>query len=72
LIDDEFDSSTVGPFSQARVDKVVAMALQHNGYKPKCRDDIGILVDPGTPQGTVFEIPRENFYKCHVPDDDTK
>jgi hypothetical protein len=72
LIDDEFDSSTIGPFSQARVDKIVALALQHNDYKPKCRDDIGILVDPGTPQGTVFEIPKENFYKCKVPEDDTK
>lgn len=72
LIDDEFDSSTVGEFSQARVDKIVAMALTHDGFKPRCRDVIGILVDPGTPQGTVFEIPRENFFKCEVPEDDTK
>lgn len=72
LIDDEFDSSTVGDFSQPRVDKIVAAALTHDGYKPRCRDVIGILVDPGTPQGTVFEIPRENFHKCQVPDDDTK
>lgn len=71
LIDDDFQTDTVGPFSQARVDKIVGLALKQNGYKPKCRDDIGILVDPGTPQGTVFEIPRENFYKCRVPDDDT-
>lgn len=72
LVDDNFQTDTVGPFSQARVDKVVGLALQHNGFKPKCRDVIGILVDPGTPQGTVFEIPRENFYKCQVPEDDTK
>jgi hypothetical protein len=38
---------------------------------PKCREVIGILVDPGTPQGTVFEIPREHFRKCELPDDDT-
>jgi hypothetical protein len=71
LIDDEFDTSTVGSYSQARVDKIVMMAGLHDGYTPKCREDIGILVDPGTPQGTVFEIPRENFYKCRTPEDDT-
>lgn len=72
LVDDNFQTDTVGPFSQARVDRIVMLAHQHDGYKPKCRDDIGILVDPGTPQGTVFEIPREHFYKCQVPEDDTK
>lgn len=71
LLDDNFDGSSVGPFSQERVDRIVNKALRHGAdFYPTCRQDIGIIIDPGTPQSTIIEIPRSRFYKCNVPDDD--
>lgn len=71
LLDNNFDDSTVGPFSQARVDKLVALAYQYgSGFVPTCRQDVGLILDPGTPQSTIIEVKRSRFFKCVVPDGD--
>lgn len=71
LIDDNFQTDTVGPFSQARVDTLVELAMtKGSGYYPKCRELVGIILDPGEEQGTVIEVPKYRFVKCHVPDGD--
>jgi hypothetical protein len=77
LIDDSFDSSTVGPFSQARVDELVTMSLaEGSGFVPNCKQIVGILLDPTDPdtgtsvQSTVTEVPRSNFPKCVIPEGD--
>jgi hypothetical protein len=76
MLDDSFDASTVGPFSQARVNEIVMRATQEgSGYIPKCRDQIGIILDPTDPQtgahqqSVITEVPRKHFPKCSVPDD---
>lgn len=72
LLDDSFDASTVGPFSQARVDLIVDMARQlGEGYVPKCKGVIGIILDPADQQTVIFEIKVKHFPKCSVPDDDS-
>lgn len=71
LLDDGFDASTVGPFSQARVDLIVSMAREHDGYVPKCKGVIGIILDPADQQTVIFEIKVKHFPKCSVPDDDS-
>lgn len=69
LIDNNFDTSTVGPFSQARVDKIVAAALKYGkDFYPTCKQEIVLVLDPGTPQSTLIEIRRDHFRKCQVPD----
>jgi hypothetical protein len=70
LLDTHYDGSTVGPYSQARVDRIISLAGEHNGFQPTCRQDIVIVIDPGTPQSTLIEIKRSHFYKCSVPEDD--
>lgn len=71
LLDDNFDSSTVGPFSQARVYLLVNWALtKGSGFYPKCREVVGIILDPGTVQSTIVEIRRDHFRKCVVPEGD--
>jgi hypothetical protein len=71
LLDNSFDDSTVGPYSQARVDKIVALAFQYgSGFIPTCRQDVGFILDPGTPQSTIIEVKRSRFFKCVVPDGD--
>ncbi|MGE3610584.1 MAG: hypothetical protein AB7I27_13420 [Bacteriovoracaceae bacterium] len=78
LIDDEFDSSTVGPFSQARVDEIVARAKTEGAnYNPGCRQLVGIILVPSTSDGsrtqnTIILVPRYHFPKCVVPEGDTK
>jgi hypothetical protein len=78
LLDDSFDSSTLGPFSQARVDELVAKALALGAdYKPRCKDIIAILLEPSDPdtgtraQTVIVEIGLQHFPKCVVPDDDS-
>ncbi len=69
LLDNNFDASSVGPFSQLRVDKIVSLALKYgSGFTPTCKQEVGIILDPGTPQSTIIEIKRSHFYKCVVPD----
>ena len=69
LIDDSFDSSTVGPFSQARVERIVSQAFQFGAdYYPTCKEKVAIILDSGTPQSTIIEIKRKHFKKCRVPD----
>jgi hypothetical protein len=71
LIDDSSDGSTVGPYSQARVDQIVNAALiRGNGFYPLCRQTVGIILDPQGPQTTVIEVRRDRFVKCNVPDGD--
>lgn len=71
LIDDNFDSSTVGPYSQARVDRIVDLAHQYgNNFYPTCKQEIAIILDPGTPQSTIIEIKIKKFPKCAVPEGD--
>lgn len=73
LIDDDFYSSTVGPFSQARVDRIVELAEQYgNGFHPNCKQEIGIILDPGTPQSTIIEVKVKRFPKCAVPEGDVE
>lgn len=78
LIDDEFDSSTVGPFSQARVDYLVSRAKTDGAnYEPGCRKLVGIILIPQDPtdghhtQNTIILVPRYKFPKCVVPETDT-
>lgn len=75
LLDDSFDTSTVGPYSQDRVDELVAKALaQGSDFYPNCRQVVGILLDPTDPetgnsvQSTVTEVPRKKFPKCVIPE----
>lgn len=77
LIDDEFDASTVGPYSQARVDHIVARArVEGSGYEPSCKKLVGIILIPTDPndghktQNTIILVPRYKFPKCNVPDND--
>lgn len=79
LIDDQFDSSTVGPYSQARVDEIVARAkVEGANYYPSCRQLVGIILIPTDPetgsrtQNTIILVPRWKFPKCMVPDSDEK
>jgi hypothetical protein len=70
LIDDSFDASTVGPYSQARVDRIVALAKKYgSGFHPNCKQDVVLVLDPGTPQSVLVEIPRKHFKKCVVPEE---
>lgn len=70
LIDDEFNADTVGPYSQARVDKIVSLSKQNGSdFYPTCRQEIVILIDSGTPQATMIEIRRDHFRKCDVPEE---
>lgn len=71
LLDEGFDASTVGPYSQARVDLIVSMAREHDGYIPKCKGVIGIILDPVDQQTVIFEIKVKHFPKCSVPDGDS-
>ncbi|MFP5387550.1 MAG: hypothetical protein ACLGHN_15855 [Bacteriovoracia bacterium] len=75
LLDDNFDTTTVGPFSQDRVDELVAKALtQGSDFYPNCSQLVGILLDPTDPetgnnvQSTVTEVPRRKFPKCVIPE----
>lgn len=77
LVDDEFDSSSVGEFSQLRVDELVARAkVDGANYKPNCRQLVGIILVPSHPetgsrsQNTIILVPRYHFHKCVVPDSD--
>lgn len=77
LIDDEFDNDTVGEYSQARVDQIIARAkVEGSGYEPNCRKLVGIILVPSHPetgskvQNTIILVPRYKFPKCHVPDND--
>lgn len=73
LLDDVFDAGTVGPYSQARVDELVAMALlEGEGFEPNCKQHIGIILKPGSIeediQTTIIEVPTIKFPKCIVPE----
>lgn len=77
LVDDEFNSETVGEFSQARVDYLIARAkIDGAGYEPGCRQLVGIILIPSDPtdgrptQNTIILVPRYKFPKCRVPDSD--
>lgn len=76
LLDDNFDPSTVGEFSQARVDEIVELAMEDgDDFYPGCKQDVGIILEPKEPetgervQTTVVEIPVGHFPKCNVPDE---
>ena len=76
LLDDNFDDSTVGEYSQARVDEIVSIALEEGAdFYPGCKQDVGIILDPKVPetgdrvQTTVVEIPVGHFPKCAVPEE---
>lgn len=78
MLDNFFDASTVGPFSQARVDELVELAEGlGSDYIPKCKDVIGIILEPTDPetgvrqQTVITEVPVKHFPKCSVPDDDS-
>lgn len=76
LIDDEFDESSVGEYSQARVDVIVERAkTEGSGYMPSCRKLVGIILIPRDGEGnrtqnTIILVPRYKFPKCVVPDND--
>ncbi len=70
LIDDSFNDTTVGPYSQARVDKIVELAKKYGAdFYPKCWQEVVIVLDPGTPQSVLVEIPMRSFKKCVVPEE---
>lgn len=75
LLDNYFETTTVGEFSQARVDELVAKATQYgSNFVPRCDQVIGIILEPSVPstgnrvQTTITEVPRSHFPKCVVPD----
>jgi hypothetical protein len=75
MLDNYFETTTVGPFSQARVDELVAKATQYgSNFVPRCDQVIGIILEPTVPstgsrvQTTITEVPRNHFPKCAVPD----
>lgn len=77
LIDDNFDDSSIGDYSQARVDELVQRALRDgSGYEPNCRQLVGIILVPRHPQtgnraqSTIILVPRYKFKKCVVPEND--
>lgn len=77
LLDDSFDSSTVGPFSQDRVDELVSKAMTlGSDFYPGRKHVVGILLAPSDQgsgsrvQTTVTEIPRCKFPKCVIPEGD--
>ncbi|WP_408096574.1 hypothetical protein ACJVC5_16170 [Peredibacter sp. HCB2-198] len=75
LLDDHFQSDTVGPFDQRRVDELVAAALEEDGFVPSCKQIVGVILDPSLPNGengqtTITEVPRNHFPKCAVPEGD--
>ena len=77
LIDDEFDSATVGSYLQARVDILVARAkLEGANFNPGCMELVSIILIPSDPttgsgfQNTIILVPRYRFPKCVVPDSD--
>lgn len=73
LLDNYFETSTVGPFSQERVDKIVSLAQTFgNDFYPTCKEEVVIILDPGTPQSVLIEVKRSHFYKCVIPEGDVK
>ena len=75
LLDDNFDSSTVGPYSQARVNELVSASLSEgSGFRPSCKQVVIILLDPSRDgqkyQTTITEVPVYHFPKCGVPEGD--
>ncbi len=71
LIDDEFDDDTVGEFSQARVDYLVAKAkVDGANFNPRCNQLVGIILIPAEKQNTIILVPRYHFPKCIVPEND--
>lgn len=75
LLDNYFETSTVGEFSQARVDEIVTLARELGAdFYPDCKQDIGIIIEPKDPetetgvQTTIVEVPRLHFPKCVVPE----
>jgi hypothetical protein len=78
MVDDEFNSDTVGEFSQARVNYLIERAKTDGaGHEPGCRQLVGIILLPKNPtsgnstQNTIILVPRYKFPKCSVPDTDT-
>jgi hypothetical protein len=78
MVDDEFNSDTVGEFSQVRVNYLIERAKTDGaGYEPGCRQLVGIILLPKDPtsgnstQNTIILVPRYKFPKCSVPDTDT-
>ncbi len=73
LLDNYFETSTVGPFSQERVDKIVSLAQTlGKDFYPTCKEEVVIILDPGTPQSVLIEVKRSHFYKCVIPEGDVK
>lgn len=71
LLDNYFETSTVGTFSQARVDKIVSLAKTlGKDFYPTCKEEVVIILDPGTPQSVLIEVKRNRFYKCVIPEGD--
>lgn len=73
LLDNYFETSTVGPFSQGRVDKILSSAMTlGEGFYPTCKEEVVMILDPGTPQSVLIEVKRNRFYKCVIPEGDVK
>lgn len=76
LLDDTFETSTVGPFDQRRVDELVSQALSEGtDFFPSCKQVIGIILEPTTSTGenkqtTITEVPYNHFPKCQIPEDE--
>lgn len=76
LLDDDFGTTTVGEYSQARVDEIVKAAYEEGSdFYPGCKQDVGIILEPKEPetgdrvQTTIVEIPVGHFPKCAVPEE---
>lgn len=78
LLDDSFQTDTVGPFDQRRVDELVNASLSEgNDFVPTCKQVVAIILEPTLPDGTnrqttITEVPRSQFPKCAIPDGDDK
>jgi hypothetical protein len=76
LLDDNFQTTTVGEFSQARVDEIVQLAYEEGSdFSPGCKQDVGIILEPKERQSgervqtTIIEVPIGHFPKCAVPEE---
>ena len=77
LLDTFYDDSTVGPYSEERVQEIKNRAVaEGSGFYPRCSQLVGILLAPSDRttgarvQTTITEVPRSHFPKCVIPDNE--
>lgn len=73
LIDDANSTSGLGPYSQCRVDQIVAAALANGeGFEPGCYDTVAVILVPVNASGAVANqviIAQVTFIEVGIPCD---